>query len=41
MMTCPWVKHFNIIDMIIAVATVLEHKGKHPQILLHECPYDL
>ena len=31
-------KTFNILDMIIAVASVLEKNGKYyPQIFLHEC----
>ena len=35
-------KTFNIVDMIIVVASVLQKSGKYyPQIFLHECAYDL
>ena len=35
-------KTFNILDMIIAVASVLEKNGKcYPQVFLHECAYKL
>ena len=35
-------KAFNILDMIIAAASVLEKNGKYyPQTFLHECAYKL
>ena len=35
-------KAFNILDMIIAAAPVLERNGKYyPQTFLHECAYKL
>ena len=35
-------KTFNILDMIIAAASVLEKNGKYyPQTFLHECAYKL
>ena len=35
-------KTFNILDIIIAVAFVLEKTGKHyPQFFLHNCAYQL
>ena len=35
-------KTFNILDMIIVAASVLEKNGKYyPQISLHECAYKL
>ena len=38
----PLGKTFNILDMIIVVASVLEKNGKYyPQISLHECAYKL
>ena len=37
----PLGKTFNIIDMTIVVASVLEKNGKYPQIFLHECVYKL
>ena len=37
----PLGKTFNIVDMITAVASVLETDGKYyPQIFLHECGYE-
>ena len=38
----PLRKTFNILDMIIVVASVLEKSGKYyPQISVHECAYNL
>ena len=37
----PLSKTINILKMIIAVASVLEKKGKYPQIVLHELAYKL
>ena len=38
----PLGKTFNIVDMIIVAASVLEKNGKYyPQIFLYECAYDL
>ena len=37
----PLSKTFNILEMIIAVVSVLEKKGKYPQTVLHECAYKL
>ena len=38
----PLRKAFNILDMIIAVASVLEKNGKYyPQLFLHETAYNL
>ena len=38
----PLGKTFNILDMIIVVASVLEKNRKYyPQISLHECAYKL
>ena len=35
-------KTFNILDMIIVVASILEKNGKYyPQFFLHECAYNL
>ena len=35
-------KKFNILDMIIAAASVLEKNGKYyPKTFLHECAYKL
>ena len=37
----PLGKTFNVVDMITAVASVLETDGKYyPQIFLHECGYE-
>ena len=38
----PLGKTFNILDMIIVVASILEKNGKYyPQFFLHECAYNL
>ena len=37
----PLSKTINILKMIIAVASVLEKKGKYPQTVLHELAYKL
>ena len=38
----PLSKTFNILDMIIDVASALEKNGKYyPQTFLHECAYKL
>ena len=38
----PLDKTFNIVDMIIVTASVLEKNGKfYPRIFLHECAYKL
>ena len=37
----PLSKTFNILEIIIAVVSVLEKKGKYPQTILHECVYKL
>ena len=38
----PLGKTFNIVDMIIVVASILGKNGKYyPKIFLHECAYDL
>ena len=38
----PLGKTFNIVDMIIVAASILEKNGKYyPQIFFHECAYKL
>ena len=38
----PLSKTFNIVDMIVVAASVLEKNGSYyPQFFLHECAYNL
>ena len=38
----PLGKTFNIVDMIIVAASILEKNGKYyPQLFFHECAYKL